>query len=204
VSSLGAELRPGLRRWTAYHAEWKDTVGCTALSRGRELVLVDPLLEQGQWPALERLASGRDLHVVLTVHWHARSSAEIAERLPGTRIWAHSRARAAIARRAPVTDTFRLGDTLPGGLIPLEARPRTEVLLWEEGSGALIAGDVLLGDGPGLRTCPGWWLPGSTSLEELRQTLRPLLELPIELIVVSHGAPRESGARDELAGVLAP
>lgn len=202
MTGLGEELRPGLRRWTAHHREWKDTVGCVALSRDGELVLVDPLLEDEHWPPLERAAAGRQVHVLLTVHWHARSSAEIAARIPSARIWAHSRVRAAVGRRTPVTDTFRLGDELPGGLVPLECRPRTEVLLWDERSRALIAGDSLLGDGPGLRTCPGWWLPGSTSLEELRAALRPALDLPIELILLSHGEPIDRDARSELARVI--
>lgn len=203
MTPLGQELRPGLRRWTAYHAEWKDTVGCVALSREEGLVLVDPLLEDQHWPELERLAAGRQAHVLLTIHWHARSSAEIAARLPSARVWAHSRARAATARRVPVTDTFSIGDELPGGLVPLESRPRTEVLLWDPPTRALIVGDALLGDGPGLRTCPGWWLPGSTSLEELRAAIRPALDLPIELIVVSHGEPIERDARAELSRLIA-
>ena len=73
--------------------------------------------------------------MLLTIHWHARSAAEVAARFPGTRVWAHSRNRAAVARRVPVTDVFRAGDDLPGGLVALEARPRSEVLLWEPRSG---------------------------------------------------------------------
>lgn len=203
---LGELLHPGLWRWTAYHEEWKREVAAHAVVTDAELVLVDPLLVGGQWAELEEAVGARALHVLLTIHWHARSAAEIAARLPRTRIWAHSRNRAATARRAPVTDVFRLGDELPGGLVALEARPRSEVLLWEPRSRALIAGDVLLGDGErgsGLHTCPASWLPQSSSIADLREALRPALELPVEMVLTSHGQPVLAGARKELARIAA-
>jgi glyoxylase-like metal-dependent hydrolase (beta-lactamase superfamily II) len=203
---LGQELRPGLWRWTAYHEEWKQEVAAVGVASEADLVLIDPLLAGDQWRRLEEGLQGRRLHVLLTIHWHARSAAEIASRFSGARVWAHSRNRAAVARRAPVTDVFRLGDELPAGLVALEARPRSEVLFWEPRSRALIAGDALLGDGEkgeGLHTCPGWWLPQSTSLDDLRASLRPALELPVELVLTSHGSPVLSSAREELARVAA-
>ena len=201
---LGEELRPGLWRWTAHHEEWKQEVAAVAIASEAELVLIDPLLVGDRWQRLEDALDGRQLHVLLTIHWHVRSAGEIASRFGGARVWAHSRNRAAVARRAPVTDVFRLGDELPGGLVALEARPRSEVLFWEPRSRALIAGDALLGDGEkgeGLHTCPNWWLPDSTSLQELRASLRPALELPVEMVLTSHGAPVLTGAREELARV---
>jgi glyoxylase-like metal-dependent hydrolase (beta-lactamase superfamily II) len=198
---LGEELRSGLRTWTNHYDEWKDDVSSYAIARPGELVLIDPLLTEGQWPALEEDAEGRELHVLLTVHWHARSSAEVRARFPAARVWAHSRNRAAIARRVEPTDVFAVGEELPGGVVALEARPRTEVLFWDPAHRALIVGDALVGDGPeggGLRTCKGWWLPQSTSLEDLRAALRPTLDLPVELVLVSHGASIRSAAGAEL------
>lgn len=203
---LGEELRPGLWRWTAHHEEWKQEVAAAAVARESELVLIDPLLVDGQWDQLERALGNRELHVLLTIHWHARSTAEVAKRFDGVRIWAHSRNRAAVARRAPVTDVFRIGDELPAGLVPLEARPRSEVLFWEPRSRGLIAGDALLGDGEkgdGLHTCPASWLPESTDLTELRKALRPALDLPVELVLTSHGAPVLSGAKQALTEAVA-
>lgn len=204
---IGEELRQGLWRWTAHHEEWKKQVAAYAVVTEDELVLVDPLLVGEDWDRLERGLGERRLHVLLTIHWHARSAADVARRFPGARIWAHSRNRAAVARRTPVTDVFRLGDELPAGLMPFEARPRSEVLLWEPRSRALIAGDALLGDGErgdGLHTCPAGWLPQSTDLDDLRSALRPVLDLPIEIVLPSHGAPVLSGARAALAEVATP
>jgi glyoxylase-like metal-dependent hydrolase (beta-lactamase superfamily II) len=204
---LGDELRPGLRTWTNYYAEWKDDVSSYALARAGELVLIDPLLAADQWSALEAEAEGRELHVLLTVHWHARSSAEVRARFPAARVWAHSRDRAAIARRVEPTDVFGVGEELPGGVVALEARPRTEVLFWDAAHRALIAGDALVGDGAeggGLRTCKAWWLPQSTSLEDLRAALRSTLDLPVELVLVSHGGSIYSAAGAELSRALGP
>lgn len=175
------------------------------MDAGKELVLIDPLLAGGQWEQLEEAAAGRPLHVLLTIHWHARSAAEVAGRFDGCRVWAHSRNRAAVARRAPVTDVFRPGDPLPAGLVALEARPRSEVLFWEPRSQALIAGDALLGDGErgtGLHACPASWLPGANTLADLRRSLEPALDLPVELVLPSHGAPVLAGAEAALRRVV--
>jgi glyoxylase-like metal-dependent hydrolase (beta-lactamase superfamily II) len=204
---LGEELRPGLWRWTAHYEEWKGEVASVAVVSEDELVLVDPLLAGEDWGLLEQGLGDRRLQVLLTIHWHARSAADVAARFPGTRVWAHSRNRAATARRAPATDVFRAGDELPAGLVALEARPRSEVILWEPRSRALIVGDALLGDGEkgaGLHTCPASWLPESTDLDDLRASLRPALDLPVELILTSHGAPVLSDAAAQLARVATP
>lgn len=198
---LGEELRPGLWRWTAHHEQWKQEVASVAVVTESETVLIDPLLAGDRWDRLERSLGDRLLHVLLTIHWHARSAGEVAARFDGARIWANSRNRAAVARRAPVTDVFRTGEELPAGLVALEARPRSEVLFWEPRSRALIVGDALLGDGEkgsGLHTCPGWWLPASVDLPSLRRALRPALDLPVELVLPSHGAPVLSGAKRAL------
>jgi glyoxylase-like metal-dependent hydrolase (beta-lactamase superfamily II) len=206
---LGEELRPGLRTWTAHHEEWKQEVRSVALVAPDRLVLVDPLLVgEDHWTALDETLGDRELDVLLTIHWHARSAAEIVARHPRARIWANSRGRAAVARRVEPTDVFKTGDELPGGLVAIAGRPRTEVVFWDPAHRALIAGDVLLGDGegetPGLHTCPASWLPDSTGLPELRESLAPVLDLPVELVLVSHGAPVTAGAPAALSRALAP
>jgi glyoxylase-like metal-dependent hydrolase (beta-lactamase superfamily II) len=194
----------GVRRWSLHYEDWGKEVGCVAIERGEGLVLVDPLLAPGHWPRLEAALGGRSPDIVLTTHWHARSSAEITARFPHTRVWAPRSGAAATRRRAPVTNPYAAGDELPGGLVAFAAAPRTETVLWDPASGSLIFADAVLGDGEGgLRLCPGWWLPRSSSLEELREKLRPLLDLPVERVLVSHGEPALAGTRAKLAAALA-
>ena len=70
-----------------------------------------------------------------------------------------------------------------------------------------MPGDRLMGDGRGgVRMCPESWLyyiPGDYSLADLRAALAPLLELPIEMVVVSHGEPVLRGGRAALERALA-
>ena len=108
------EIAPGLWRWTAFHEEWNEDVGCVVRRDGgrrrahrpaRPLRRHREVLE-GARPRRQARRRGR-VHVFITVFWHARSAAEMRERYDA-RIWAPSAGKAAIARRAGmVTDRSR-------------------------------------------------------------------------------------------------
>jgi glyoxylase-like metal-dependent hydrolase (beta-lactamase superfamily II) len=190
------ELRPGLRRWTAFHPKWKQDVASLAVETADGLVLIDPLLGDERIPEPQ--------HVLVSVHWHVRSAGEIAERWPSVRVWATHRKGKPLRGHAEVTDVFAPGDTLAGGI---EARPtarEAEVCFWLPDHRALVFGDVILGakhGAGGLRLCPKSWLDGRTH-EELVDTLRPLLDLPVELVLVAHGEPVLEDGRAALRDVL--
>ena len=52
-----------------------------------------------------------------------------------------------------------------------------------------------------LRLCPERWL-GDANYKKLRKSLQPLLELPLQRILVSHGDPVLTGGKDVLAALL--
>ena len=54
-----------------------------------------------------------------------------------------------------------------------------------------------------MRPCPDSWLPSGATAAQMRASLRPLLELPIERLLVSHGEPVLAGGRRALAAALA-
>lgn len=205
-----ARIAPGLWRWTGWHAEWKEEVGCVYCETGDGVVLIDPLVppEDAErfWRALDRdvARAGGRVHVLVTVFWHTRDTAALVERY-GARVWAPSRGRAAVARRAgTVPAAFRPGDELPGGIEAYGTARAGEVVYWLPPHRALVPGDVLLGDGEErVRVCPASWLPGATSRAALAESLQPLLELPLRRILLSHGQPVLAGARDALAAALA-
>ncbi|MFN7973475.1 MAG: hypothetical protein U0166_14190 [Acidobacteriota bacterium] len=204
-------IADGFWRWTGFHPEWKQVVGCLYVETDDAIVLVDPLVPPEApkrfWKALERdvKRSGLPVHVLITVFWHARSAREIRDRL-GARVWTTSRARRAIERRAPVTDTLPIGRELPGGF---EAVPTARGADRAVAAGPPIArdGDVLLGASerrPRLGLCPAGWLPSGRTLDDLRASLAPLLDRRIERILVSHGQPVLARGRDALRRAIAP
>ena len=204
-----AQIDKGLWRWTGYHEEWKEDVGSVFCETEDGVVLVDPLVpskdEERFWRALDRDVRrvGGQVHVLVTVFWHVRSTGAIVDRYP-TRVWAPSTSRAAVERRSGVvTDVFRPGEGLPGEIESRHTARRTEVVFWIPQHRALVPGDVLLGDGAGgVRMCPESWLPEKTGQPELAASLRPLLELPVERILVSHGEPVLDDGRAALAAAL--
>jgi hypothetical protein len=108
-------------------------------------------------------------------------------------------------RTDAVTDTFRPGDDLPGGIVAFASGRRSELVLWIAAHRALVPGDSILGaEEGGVRLCPESWLPASVRHPHMRAALEPLLELPIERILVSHGEPVLTGGRDALARALQP
>jgi glyoxylase-like metal-dependent hydrolase (beta-lactamase superfamily II) len=187
------EIAPGLRRWTTRHDEWLEDVGCLAVDTDDGLVLIDPL----DPPRGLR----RPDHVLLTIHWHARST-------KAPRVWAHERTAKLLANRGvELTNPIGAGG-LPGGIQAFETARPGEVVYWLPRQRAVAVGDVLLGAGAKphatddpLRLCPERWL-GKATHEDLRASLAPLLELPLSRVLVSHGEPVLRGGRRALATVL--
>ena len=210
------ELAPGLWRWTAAHPEWKPSdaeegagweqeVACVYLEAADSTVLVDPLIPSAAQERERFLAHldadvarvGKPVAVLLTVAAHERSAPELAERY-GAEIWAHERE---IEQHGAAADhPFRSGAALPGGVAALDAAD--EIVLWIPAHAALVVGDILLGAGEGeIRVCPDSWLD-QLSPADVRKQLRPLLDLPVERILVSHGEPVLEGAHDALTRAL--
>jgi glyoxylase-like metal-dependent hydrolase (beta-lactamase superfamily II) len=189
------EIAPGLRRWTAWHDEWQQDVGSLAVDTEDGLVLIDPLDPPR--------GLGRPAHVLLTCHWHARST-RMGE------VWAHERAVKLLANRGvEVSRPFAPGDPLPGRIQAFGTPRPGEVVYWLPRQRALAVGDVLLGagakprdTGAPLRLCPERWL-GKASHDDLREALAPLLDLRLSRVLVSHGEPVLRRGRAALADALA-
>jgi hypothetical protein len=198
------ELRPGLYRWTARHPDWRSDaapgspgdwppeVGCTAYATGAGLLVIDPQVpaedEDAFWSSMDALvrAHGPRVTVLITIRFHRRSRDRFVERYGAERP--------------------RIADARVPGVEPWPVPGADETMLWLPGPRALVPGDRLLGaSGGGLRVCPQSWLdylPTRLEVEQLRARLRPLLDLPIELVLVSHGDPVLAGGHGALAAAL--
>ena len=211
------EIAPRLWRWTGHHEEWEEDVGSVYYVSGDGVVLIDPIVppedSERFLETLDREVAGSQVHVLVTVFWHTRSAAALVERY-GARVWAPARGKAAVARRAgAVTDPYRPGDPLPGDVQAFRTARAAEVVYFVPEHGALVPGDVLLGEGAkgggtrragagGLRLCPDSWLPDGKGRAALLASLAPLLDLPVERVLVSHGEPVLESAHAALAAAL--
>jgi glyoxylase-like metal-dependent hydrolase (beta-lactamase superfamily II) len=185
------EIRPGLKRWAQPHPDFDPTEGdldasytdvASALFHGDDaLVFIDPLVPDELWPALDAEVkdSGKPVVVLTTIYFHERSRDDVARRYGG-----------------------RLGGDV-AGLRAYSAERADEVAYWLEPSCAVVFGDAVLGDNAGgLRITP--WARNAEGLENTRQALLPLLELPIEVVLPAHGDAVLQNGRDALARALAP
>jgi hypothetical protein len=196
------EISDGLWRWTERHPEWSagakpestsywpSEVGSVAYAAPDALVLFDPLVPDGAdalWGWLDERAAERPRVAVLTT------------------LQFHRRSRDAVVARYGAS-TSRARGQLPEGVEALPIRRAGETMFWLPQERTLIPGDRLLGDGRGgLRLCPQSWidyLPREFGLSELREALRPLLDLPIERVLVSHWAPVLRGGREAVARAI--
>jgi hypothetical protein len=199
------ELAPGLHRWTARHpdadpsptpgspADWGPDVGCVAYEAPDALVLIDPLVPDDREDlrdALDALVRrhGRRVAILTTLGFHRRSKEELAARYDAS--------------------TSRARKTLPAGVETVQIKGAGETMVWLAEPRTLVPGDRLLGaDGGGLRISPDSWLrylPSGMRTRQLGEALRPLLDLSVEKVLVSHGEPVLRGGRDAIARALEP
>jgi hypothetical protein len=199
------EIQPGVWRWTAPHpgwrpnaapespADWPRNVGCVLCDAADATVLIDPLLPPDRkrfLGALDEHVEGRrrPVAVLTTIGFHRRSRDELAERYAAT--------------------TSRAQKSLPAGVESFPIRGAGETIFWLAEHRALVPGDRILGaPGGRLRLCPESWLrylPSGMTIAGLAGALRPLLDLEIERVLVSHGEPVLHGGRQALAAALHP
>ena len=88
---------------------------------------------------------------------------------------------------------YAAGDRLPFGADVFEGHKTNDTVLWLESHGAVISGDTLVDFGNGLEINERWLRPGMTR-EGIAAGLRPLLDLPVEQVLPTHGVPTGRGA----------
>ncbi|MEK6229677.1 MAG: MBL fold metallo-hydrolase [Actinomycetota bacterium] len=208
-------LADGLLRWACPHPEWRAgdfgaEVASFALRADDEGLLIDPLLpadDGSVLPQLDALFMGAErVSILITIPYHARSSEELAPRF-GAQIYGP----AGVAKRLSSSKRFTAiepGDELPGGARSFaigKPRPRGEQPLWLPSHRALAFGDAVVEYGGSLRV----WAHDHVDekvrrfyRERFNPTLRPLLELDTERVLVTHGEPVLSGGGAALRRAL--
>jgi glyoxylase-like metal-dependent hydrolase (beta-lactamase superfamily II) len=212
------EVAAGVWHWEARHPDWSGPenealrqrlaatsetlneavcgiVSSYAIRDHERLVIFDPMAVPSE---IIGLATGREAAVVLTCPWHDRDARSFVQRF-GTTVFAPlpdegspDLAWLSEGDRS-YASLFSAGERLPVGVEAFPGRLPNDVLLWVESHRAVIAGDTLVDFGQGLEI-PVEWLPGGVQREQIAEGLRPLLELPVELVLATHGGPTDKAA----------
>lgn len=186
-------------------------VSSCAIDDGIRLLLFDPLAVPDE---ILKLAHDREPVIVLTAPWHERDTMSLVERLdapvfaplPDTaadliRKFGATPEQAAggspdiawlLADEAHVSHLYAAGSGLPIGVEAFLGRESNDLVLWIEAAGTVISGDTLVDFGRGLQVND--WLREDVTHDEVVQRLRPLLDLPIEMVILTHGAPTDRAA----------
>lgn len=191
------ELQAGVWHWEAVHPEWTPEDAATqdwgpevssyAIDDGARLLLFDPVALPGP---LDELVAGHEAAIVLTCPWHRRDSGELAKRV-GAPIYVPPPDE---GDPSPVEGhVFSAGDRLPVGVEAFPGMERNDLVLWVESCRVLVVGDTLIDRGRGLEFSVEWANKGVPP-EVILEGLRPLLELPVELVLPTHGAPTDRAA----------
>jgi len=213
------ELAQGLWHWKAPHPDWRPgepwdrSVSSYATDDGGRLLLVDPLAPPA---GLERLAAERETAVVLTAPWHERDTRRLVERLgvpvytplPDTAeylvetygltaeqagggspdlVWL---LQEGIGEARPYT----AGDRLDVGVETFPGQKPNDAVLWVESQRSVVSGDTLVDFGRGLELNARWLDRQGIARDRVVEGLRPLLELPVEHVLATHGGPFERAA----------
>jgi glyoxylase-like metal-dependent hydrolase (beta-lactamase superfamily II) len=194
--SEARSVKPGIWHWQARHPEWsappnwtQSEVSSYAIDDGRRLLLFDPLAVPDD---IESLASNREPVIVLTCPWHRRDAAALAEKNG----WPVHVPPPDPPDPDPVKgQVFRAGERLRLGISAYLGMEPNDLLLWIDSHRALVTGDTLVDRGEGL-VFPLDWADRGTGEppEKIQKRLRELLDLPIELVLPTHGAPADRAA----------
>ena len=117
--------------------------------------------------------------------------------------WSTASARGSTPRRrmgaTPIRcpPRFVAGDALPIGVTAYAGMEANDLVLWIESHRALVAGDTLQDRGNGLQflgdlvnNVPA----GGATVAQILESMQPLLALPVEIVLLTHGTPADKAA----------
>ena len=184
------DVAPGLWLWQVEYPDWRPGLGwgpvvnSTCVESGGEVILLDPLAPPSDAAEVwARLEAQRPTVVVVLKPDHVRD-VDLFVRRYGARAFGPY-----LFWRQNVPETelegIEPGSELPGRLVALyDGRDRKETPLWLPEQRAIVFADALTAPDGELRV---WATPWHE--ERVLPALRALLELPFELVIVSHGEP---------------
>jgi|SRR5215216_3944322 len=210
------KLSDGLWRWTARHPEWHPgefgaQVASFAAQAGDTTLLIDPLLPPEPEPvlrAVEETLADR-LAILITIPYHVRSSEELWRRYAQnaeTTIHGHRACRKRLTDESAFRE-IEPGVPLPGGATAHTiGKPRRyEMPLHIPSHEVLTFGDAVVEADGELRVWATDKVDGKVERfyrERFNPTLEPLLELPFDAVLPTHGQPIVENGKKALGKAL--
>ena len=191
------EIAPGLWHWTAR----RESIGADVSSYylARERVQIDPMIPPEGLEWYEQ--HGAPAHAILTNRHHDRDSWLLHEAF-GSTVHCIRNGAYELDGRGPVA-AFDFGDELPGGIHVHEVGAicpdETALHIPSHRALAVADGVVRWGGGDQLQFVPDFLMdePEQTK-RQLRDAYRGLLELDFDVLLLAHGNPVVTEARDAL------
>lgn len=216
------EIKKGLWHWITRHPEWQPgeawdpNVSSYAVDDGNHLLLLDPLDVPDD---LLSLATERKTAIVLSAPWHERSAEKLVEQLNVPVYTPLPDSAADLIRMFGITaeqagdgapdlvwllkqhkgeaHIYKAGDPFPFGIEAYAGHRSNDVMLWMSSHNALLSGDTIVDFGQGIEINERW-LRWDITKEKLIESLRSLLDLPIEHLLLTHGGPTDRAALERL------
>ncbi len=169
--------------------DWDENVPVVRIESSDEVVLIDPFL-----PVVDAFdPRGKAVRVLLTQGAHYRGTPDFVERY-GASVWGPPKARWPPKLPNPSTTT-----ELPAGVeaIELDGEPQ-QVVFWIPEHATLVTGDVISGSGEQVHV-----FVDEADASRLLPALERIAELPIERLVIPHGAVLEPDGAAHLRAAVA-
>ena len=206
------ELRPGVWHWQSSHPgwneeqEWTEAVSSYGIELGDDFVLFDPLSVPDE-------LRERATVVVLTAPYHERDARRLGlpVHTPPADTWEDwvekfgidpDRVRGmesedlAWLRAGEGEGHFHGPGAWPFGINAYAGREDNDLILWLPSINAIVTGDSLSDLGDGLDIWIGY--RKHVTRDDVVKRLRPLLDLPVELVLPAHGEPTDRAALERI------
>jgi len=206
------ELRPGVWHWQSPHPDWNEEqwwpelVSSYGIALGDDFLLFDPLSVPDE---LRERATA----VVLTAPYHERDARRFSlpVHTPPADTWEDwvekfgvdpDRVRGmesedlAWLRAGEGEGHFHGPGAWPFGINAYAGREDNDLILWLPSINAIVTGDSLSDFGDGLDIQLGG--RKHVTRDDVVRGLRPLLDLPVELVLPAHGEPTDRAALERV------
>lgn len=194
------ELLPGVLSWPWFSERHGYDFNGTLVLHAAGNLCIDPV--EAAPADLERMAKEGVAQILITNRNHVRA-ANVVRQQTGARVAIHA-ADAGYAREqgAQIDAVLAVGERVgPLRIIGVPGKSPGEVALHDPARRYLVVGDAVIGNPPGALS-----LLSERVIDDpvgLRESLRRLLELDFDAVVVGDGVPILEGARQRLEALVA-